>query len=109
MSLLIRFLTLCFGRGDSQTSAQHRGVGSVHPERYQQGKGVWYLRYTLSTGVVPLGAQVSTVEAKLVQEARNSERARGEAASLRQELTGMKAALDGTAAELTAERASSDA
>ena len=53
-------------------------------------------------------AQVSDTEAKLAAEAASGESARGEATSLRKELTDMKAALDGTAAELTAERASSD-
>ena len=54
-------------------------------------------------------AQVSDTEAKLAAEAAGGERARGEAAALQKELTGMKAALDGTAADLTAERASSEA
>ncbi len=52
---------------------------------------------------------MSDTEAKLAAEAAGGERARSEAAALQKELTGMKAALDGTAAELTAERASSDA
>ena len=62
-----------------------------------------------SCGVQPPALQVSDTEAKLAAEAAGGERARGEAAALQKELTGMKAALDGTAAELTAERASSDA
>ena len=53
-------------------------------------------------------AQVSDTEAKLAAEAASGESARGEAASLQKELTGMKAALDGTAADLTAERAASE-
>jgi len=51
---------------------------------------------------------VTDTQAKLAAEAASSESARGEAASLQKELTGMKTSLDGTAAELTAERASSE-
>ncbi len=51
---------------------------------------------------------MTDTEAKLAAEAASSESARGEAASLQKELTGMKATLDGTAADLTAERASSE-
>ena len=64
--------------------------------------------FSLSRVQLP-GPQVTDTEAKLAAEATEGERARSQAAALRKELTGMKAALDGTAADLAAERASSDA